>query len=452
MTEEVRVGLAEEFRAWAGEITGEREELAREVAGALEGGADQKTRWSLINLRSEFDARRPEVREESSLVGTILTVLYLLPVFIAWWELRAAFDGYRDAVQSAPAEKSVNFLSFWTGSYDWATVGTTASAAALRVLLAVGAIVVVHAFVFARARATELRLGNERRNREADLNSLVLRASLIFAQSRAIRPEEMADVINVAAKELEQGLVNMRTALDDTKSVIDGVAGLAGSLTHSTDRLEHASHLLNDSLTPLAEFATVARTASSAVDSATAALNAASSNFQSNLVQASASIDRAVQANLQVVTESVNANMSSVQGAVAGSIRAVEEVQSGLIKTAETIKDARDGMADVVGNSTGVVNATNAMVDNLENAIQKFESTSRAMVNHSLTMKDAVSGILAASQQLNDLAKSADSPQSVSVVSVIQRVAEQMAESADQLRAAVRHVSDELARWNDGRD
>jgi hypothetical protein len=451
MVQEVRVELAEKVRSWAGEIVGEREDFAREVADALDGGVDQKTRWSLINLRSEFDVRRPAVREETSLIGTLLTVLYLLPVFIAWWELRSAFNGYRDAVRAAPADESLNFLSFWTGSYDLAPVGTTASTAALRVLLAVGAIVCVHAVIYASAKASDHRAGSERRAREADLNSLILQASLVFAQSRAIRPEEMADVINVAAKELEQGLINMRTALDDTKSVIDGVAGLAGSLTHSTDRLEHASHLLNDSLTPLAEFASVAKTAGAAVDSATVALNAASSNFSSNLAQASASLVHALQTNLHAVTESVNSNMSTIEGSVAGSIRAVEEVQSGLIRTAETIREARDGMADVVGNSTGVVNATNAMVDNLENAIQKFENTSRAMVSHSASMKDSVDGILAASQQLNELARSADSPQSVSVVSVIQRVAEQMAESANRLQVAVQHVSDELAHWNDGR-
>ena len=461
--------LSEKIRIWATTKNGSRSELANQLATALEDENEQ-SRWSLINLRAEFDAR-PRTRSESeSARAALLAAGYLVPVLIAWWHLRAAFNSYSSAVNLAGTESAINFLAFWTGAYrdqKWGDVGTTAQAAAWQI---VGIVVLLVVATFISARAESHRVGRE----DAELDNLILEASLALAKWRVVRPEEMAENMREATHQLEMGLHNMRTALDETRSVIDGVAQLSISIEGSTKSLENASTQLSDSMAPLKNFGDVAQHASAALESAGLALAVAEKTFSSAVAESASSAGAATQGiirNIQVAQETMtvavegsarsagvatnemiralDAAQTVFASAIDQSAESIAAVRSGIETAARVIRDAGTGFGDVVESSDAVVDRTKRVVGEIELAVTKFGQIGSLFVDHANSMRIAVDQVVATGREFEKLAASVDSAQGVSVLTELTNLVEPMVRAAEGVDGAVAHLSNELRRWSD---
>ena len=399
-----------QLKEWADRHAGPRGDLARRVATALE---DKSThaQWSLIDIRREFETRRGNDPWWLRILSFFSTMSYLWPVFFAWFELKAVFGAYKNVVGNLGEGKSVNFLAFWSGGLPQDGLkyeGTPVATVALVVLLLFAGIFALHLVVTVWESRVDVL--------DAELENLILDASLEIAKSRAITPEEMASALDVAAESLKRGLENLSVAIEGTENIIKRVSNLTESIGGSSGRIEEASKALQQTMEPLSRFGEVAQNAGKTINLATEALTEARTGFI---------------------------------GGVGESIKVLRELNGATSLAASTMEAAKDGIRDAASATKGVADATR---DVTQSVSRSFENVVSSISSSSDLIRRVVDGIAHANQQLVMIAQDADSPQIRSFVVEFEETANVMAQSVEVLSRAVEHVSEQLRNWNEGSD
>lgn len=399
-----------QLNEWADKHAGARGDLARRVATALD---DKSThaQWSLIDIRREFESRRGNDPLGLRVLSFFSTISYLFPIFFAWLELKAVFGAYKNVVENLGEGKQVNFLAYWSGGlpqdglkYEGMPVATVAA----WVVLLFGGIIFLHFWVSVRESSVDVL--------DAELENLILDASLEIAKSRAITPEEMASALDVASESLKRGLENLSVAVEGTENIIKRVSNLAESIGGSSGRIEEASKALQQTMEPLSRFGEVAQNAGNTINLATEALTEARTGFI---------------------------------GGVGESIKALRDLNGATSLAASTMEAAKDGIRDAASATKGVADATR---DVTQSVSRSFENVVSSISSSSDLIRRVVDGIAHANQQLVIIAQDADSPQIRSFVVEFEETANVMAQSVDVLSRAVEHVSEQLRNWNEGPD
>ena len=399
-----------QLNEWADRHAGARGDLARRVATALE---DKSThpQWSLIDIRREFETRRGNDPLWLRLLSFVSTISYLSPLFFAWLELRDVFGAYENVVEKLEEGKSVNFLAFWSGGLpqEWLQYeGTPVATVAGVVVLLFLAIFVLHFVVTVCESRVDVL--------DAELENLILDASLEIAKSRAITPEEMATALDGASESLKRGLENLTVAMEGTENIIKTVSNITESIGGSSGRIEEASKALQQTMQPLSRFGEIAQNAGNTINLATEALTVARTDFI---------------------------------GGVGESIKALSELNGATSRAANTMESAKDGIRDAASATKGVADATR---DVSQSVSRSFENVVSSISSSSELIRRVVEGIAHANQQLVTIAQDADSPQIRSFVVEFEETANVMAQSVDVLSRAVEHVSEQLRNWNEGPD
>ena len=399
-----------QLKEWADRHAGPRGDLARRVATALE---DKSThaQWSLIDIRREFETRRGNDPWWLRVFSFFSTMSYLSPVFFAWLELKAVFGAYKNVVGNLGEGKSVNFLAFWSGGLPQDGLkyeGTPVATVALVVLLLFVGIFALHFVVTVWESRVDVL--------DAELENLILDASLEIAKSRAITPEEMASALDGASESLKRGLENLTVAVEEIENIIKAVSNLAESIGGSSGRIEEASKALQQTMQPLSRFGEVAQNAGNTINLATEALTEARTGFI---------------------------------GGVGESIKVLRELNGATSLAASTMEAAKVGIRDAASATKGVADATR---DVTQSVSRSFENVVSSISSSSDLIRRVVDGIAHANQQLVMIAQDADSPQIRSFVVEFEETANVMAQSVEVLSRAVEHVSEQLRNWNEGSD
>lgn len=416
--------LAEDFRSWANNRGNKdsRYGLALQVAEALENEELAK-RWSLLDVRDEFQSRRVEVSGFSAFQQFLSVFVFLLPVGIAWLHLQDAFGAYGDSVKAAPKEVQLNFLAFWTGAYDkeeWVTKTSSASMAAMSIIGAIAVILIFQAYVS----------WNDGKQERADfeLNELITQASLEFSRHRAVTPEELASGISDATKSLGTGLRNLRKAFDDTTELVREVQSVTGTITESARTLESASAGLVEVMKPLSNFGDTADSVSNALKQTAVAVDSARLAFERSAQSGATSIQSAGNVLASELREHA-ATMESVRGAV-------ESVSVAVTTSARGLATVVDGSGVASSNVSSMVSSLAGMSEDI------------AMAASSLG--GVVKTLMEANKNLGDVATSADSPNVQSYIIAVRNHSEAMLSAASAIEASVQHLSTQLADWSRG--
>jgi len=388
--------------SWGENHPGERGELAKRLAIALRGEST-RAQWSLIDVRREFECRRESDPKKLRWLTALSTISYLFPIAFAWYELHGVFGSYKDALSQLGTKESVNFLAFWAGGYSnasWQYDGRPVAQVALIVFLLFAVIAALHFWV--------VHTENTADQIDTELNDLILDATLIIALDRAIRPEEIADSLNLATKELEKGLLNLSGAIQGTEQIMAKVGTLTQSMELSSDRIKDATLALAGTLQPLAKFVEEAGKAGQVIDLATQALSTAKSGFA---------------------------------GGVSESLRTLETVNTATTEVTSLMKAAKDGLSEIAVTNRDVARSS-------EQTLVSFEKIAESVSRSGEQFRKAVSAITEANQQLIELAQNADSPQVHTFAAAIEEVSSEILDSAKILNESVAHVSRQLATWS----
>ena len=145
--------LKSKLEEWAKENPGAQAELALRIAAQL-SSKETRTRWSLVDIRSEFQARAQQPNITFwKILNSVLVAAYLFPVGFAWYHLWRAFKEFREVSLALPEGVSVDFLTFWNKGYadelrqlDGMPISQVAFWIALFVLSLLLAAAVIHYF------------------------------------------------------------------------------------------------------------------------------------------------------------------------------------------------------------------------------------------------------------------------------------------------------------------
>jgi len=394
------MSTVKQLTLWAENHPGERGELAKKLATALQDRS-ARAQWSLVDVRREFECRREADPKKLRRYTALSTISYLFPIAFAWFELRGVFGAFGKLPVSE--KESVNFLAFWAGRYtteSWQYGGMPVARVALIVCCLFAVIAALHIYV--------VQLEGKVDAVDTELNNLILDATLEIAKDRAITPEEMADALNAAAKELEKGLVNLSAAIQGTEQILNKVGTLTQSMESSSDRIKDATQSLAGTLQPLAKFGEEAGKAGLVIDSVTQALSTAKNGF------------------LDGVSE---------------SIKTLETVNSATSEVTNLMKAAKAGLSEIAVTNRDVAHSS-------AQTLAGFEKIAESLSRSGEHFKKAVLVITDANQELIDLAKNADSPQVHTFVAAIEKVSSEIFDSATMLHDAVEHVSSQLETWS----
>jgi len=403
------MSIKEELLTWADNHKGPQSDLARKVASDLDSEKSRSV-WSLIDIRREFEQREKTDPWWVHVLGALSTFSYLVPVALAWFHLKDAFNQYQSAIRQLPTGETINFLGFWSGGYEgqsWGFQGTTASQAAFRILLSFLLILLFHAL----STAAESRVD------KADplLDDLILNLSLEVGRSRAITPEEMAGSLKVVSEELRKGLQNLTNAIAETEIIMNRVSGVANAIGDSASLIERATQGLGQAMQPLQAFGEIARAAGDALENATRTLDVAGTIFREGINSSAQTLQKGQGAFTDAIKQSVDA------------ARLVERTSENLgliVESAGTVAREAEGTVDQIMRVGAEMKKTQELFDQL------------------------VSQISRANQQINEVAKTSTSPDIQTYLVVVQDCAQTMAQSAAELTRAVEHVSSQLHEWN----
>jgi ABC-type transporter Mla subunit MlaD len=403
------MSIKQELLTWADSHKGSQSDLARKIASDLDSEKSRSV-WSLIDIRREFEQRESADPLRVKVLGALATFSYLVPVVVAWLHLKDAFDQYQSAIRQLPKGETINFLGFWSGGYEgrpWGFRGTTASQAALHILLSFLLILLFHAL----STAAESRVDKA----DPVLDDLILKLSLEVGRSRAITPEEMAGSLKVVSEELRQGLQNLTSAIAETEIIMNRVSGVANAIGESASLIERATQGLGDAMQPLQEFGDIARAAGNALENATRTLDVAGINFRESIDTSAATLHQGQDAFSSAIKQSIDA---------ARSVGRTSENLGLIVESAGTVAREAEETVDQIMRVGAGMKKTQELFDQL------------------------VSQISRANDQINEVAKTSTSPDIQTYLVVVQDCAQTMAQSAAELTRAVEHVSKQLNEWN----
>ena len=382
--------LKESLKSWSDKNQGEQAELALKIAQALDD-AELKSRWSLIDIRREFESRSNRYSGWHShilnLVSVIHTASYLLPIGFTWWHLSDAMRSFRRASDSVDIGDNLNFLSFWTGADNSSYSGMKLQTVGIWII---GLLFVPIFFNFL------LNLLDDRRMRvSAELNSLILSTQLEISTARTITPEALADALSDSTTKLDVALGQMTKAVTATEQTLRSISGLTSSLELSTSNssktlasastaLEQQIKNLETSFSKISEvvgqLGTIGQDISTAgrsikaIGDLTLAATQVEGEITRSLVSAKSFTDE-----LSKISSAVKTDLSSLSEQMTSQINVTNELLkslsaqiSPLVSNLKTLGQVTDDNKPAILHLGDVVVATKRVVDEMHSIVNEF--------------------------------------------------------------------------------
>ena len=382
--------LKESLKSWSDKNQGEQAELALKIAQALDD-AELKSRWSLIDIRREFESRSNRYCGWHShilnLVSVIHTASYLLPIGFTWWHLSDAMRSFRRASDSVDIGDNLNFLSFWTGADNSSYSGMKLQTVGIWII---GLLFVPIFFNFL------LNLLDDRRMRvSAELNSLILSTQLEISTARTITPEALADALSDSTTKLDVALGQMTKAVTATEQTLRSISGLTSSLelatSNSSKTLASASTALEQQIKNLetsfskisevvGQLGTIGQDISTAgrsikaIGDLTLAATQVEGEVTRSLVSAKSFTDE-----LSKISSAVKTDLSSLSEQMTSQINVTNELLkslsaqiSPLVSNLKTLGQVTDDNKPAILHLGDVVVATKRVVDEMHSIVNEF--------------------------------------------------------------------------------
>ena len=382
--------LKESLKSWSDKNQGEQAELALKIAQALDD-AELKSRWSLIDIRREFESRSNRYSGWHShilnLVSVIHTASYLLPIGFTWWHLSDAMRSFRRASDSVDIGDNLNFLSFWTGADNSSYSGMKLQTVGIWII---GLLFVPIFFNFL------LNLLDDRRMRvSAELNSLILSTQLEISTARTITPEALADALSDSTTKLDVALGQMTKAVTATEQTLRSISGLTSSLelatSNSSKTLASASTALEQQIKNLetsfskisevvGQLGTIGQDISTAgrsikaIGDLTLAATQVEGEVTRSLVSAKSFTDE-----LSKISSAVKTDLSSLSEQMTSQINVTNELLkslsvqiSPLVSNLKTLGQVTDDNKPAILHLGDVVVATKRVVDEMHSIVNEF--------------------------------------------------------------------------------
>ena len=382
--------LKESLKSWSDKNQGEQAELALKIAQALDD-AELKSRWSLIDIRREFESRSNRYSGWHShilnLVSVIHTASYLLPIGFTWWHLSDAMRSFRRASDSVDIGDNLNFLSFWTGADNSSYSGMKLQTVGIWII---GLLFVPIFFNFL------LNLLDDRRMRvSAELNSLILSTQLEISTARTITPEALADALSDSTTKLDVALGQMTKAVTATEQTLRSISGLTSSLelatSNSSKTLASASTALEQQIKNLetsfskisevvGQLGTIGQDISTAgrsikaIGNLTLAATQVEGEVTRSLVSAKSFTDE-----LSKISSAVKTDLSSLSEQMTSQINVTNELLkslsaqiSPLVSNLKTLGQVTDDNKPAILHLGDVVVATKRVVDEMHSIVNEF--------------------------------------------------------------------------------
>ena len=382
--------LKESLKSWSDKNQGEQAELALKIAQALDD-AELKSRWSLIDIRREFESRSNRYSGWHShilnLVSVIHTASYLLPIGFTWWHLSDAMRSFRRASDSVDIGDNLNFLSFWTGADNSSYSGMKLQTVGIWII---GLLFVPILFNFL------LNLLDDRRMRvSAELNSLILSTQLEISTARTITPEALADALSDSTTKLDVALGQMTKAVTATEQTLRSISGLTSSLelatSNSSKTLASASTALEQQIKNLetsfskisevvGQLGTIGQDISTAgrsikaIGDLTLAATQVEGEVTRSLVSAKSFTDE-----LSKISSAVKTDLSSLSEQMTSQINVTNELLkslsaqiSPLVSNLKTLGQVTDDNKPAILHLGDVVVATKRVVDEMHSIVNEF--------------------------------------------------------------------------------
>ena len=382
--------LKESLKSWSDKNQGEQAELALKIAQALDD-AELKSRWSLIDIRREFESRSNRYSGWHShilnLVSVIHTASYLLPIGFTWWHLSDAMRSFRRASDSVDIGDNLNFLSFWTGADNSSYSGMKLQTVGIWII---GLLFVPIFFNFL------LNLLDDRRMRvSAELNSLILSTQLEISTARTITPEALADALSDSTTKLDVALGQMTKAVTATEQTLRSISGLTSSLelatSNSSKTLASASTALEQQIKNLetsfskisevvGQLGTIGQDISTAgrsikaIGDLTLAATQVEGEITRSLVSAKSFTDE-----LSKISSAVKTDLSSLSEQMTSHINVTNELLkslsaqiSPLVSNLKTLGQVTDDNKPAILHLGDVVVATKRVVDEMHSIVNEF--------------------------------------------------------------------------------
>lgn len=382
--------LKESLKSWSDKNQGEQAELALKIAQALDD-AELKSRWSLIDIRREFESRSNRYSGWHShilnLVSVIHTASYLLPIGFTWWHLSDAMRSFRRASDSVDIGDNLNFLSFWTGADNSSYSGVKLQTVGIWII---GLLFVPIFFNFL------LNLLDDRRMRvSAELNSLILSTQLEISTARTITPEALADALSDSTTKLDVALGQMTKAVTATEQTLRSISGLTSSLelatSNSSKTLASASTALEQQIKNLetsfskisevvGQLGTIGQDISTAgrsikaIGDLTLAATQVEGEVTRSLVSAKSFTDE-----LSKISSAVKTDLSSLSEQMTSQINVTNELLkslsaqiSPLVSNLKTLGQVTDDNKPAILHLGDVVVATKRVVDEMHSIVNEF--------------------------------------------------------------------------------
>ena len=382
--------LKESLKSWSDKNQGEQAELALKIAQALDD-AELKSRWSLIDIRREFESRSNRYSGWHShilnLVSVIHTASYLLPIGFTWWHLSDAMRSFRRASDSVDIGDNLNFLSFWTGADNSSYSGMKLQTVGIWII---GLLFVPIFFNFL------LNLLDDRRMRvSAELNSLILSTQLEISTARTITPEALADALSDSTTKLDVALGQMTKAVTATEQTLRSSSGLTSSLelatSNSSKTLASASTALEQQIKNLetsfskisevvGQLGTIGKDISTAgrsikaIGDLTLAATQVEGEVTRSLVSAKSFTDE-----LSKISSAVKTDLSSLSEQMTSQINVTNELLkslsaqiSPLVSNLKTLGQVTDDNKPAILHLGDVVVATKRVVDEMHSIVNEF--------------------------------------------------------------------------------
>jgi len=394
--------LEERLNEWAQNNPGRQADLAVKIANAIKSPAEMAL-WSLVDIRAEFEARAPEQAESRWWIDPLIGAFFLVPVGFAWFHLFDVFSKFREASLRLPEGVSMDFLTFWNRGYPDAARQTQSMPISQVALWVVVIIALIAFFNFALSK-WDRASGVD----TSELDSLILDTSLALGNSRAIRPEEIADVLKESGQYLILGLDNLRDALSGTEKIVAQVASVAVSLNESAQRIDDATRGLQSSMAPLADFSVTAKSA---------------------------------EQGLRGAGDTIRSAADSLASSVVSNVSGLNQIKDELVRVADSVAGSRSGLDNVVSSASEVSVQVRKLSDRFAQIVD-LTNQSGARFPELVTELDK------AINRVNELAKKVDDPLVEPYVAAILETVTKMTNTGMQMTDAVKHMSEQLNKWS----
>jgi DNA repair ATPase RecN len=293
-----------------------------------------------VDLLSTASALMP--REPRRVAGAT-SALFLAPVAVTWLHLFFAVQDFRSNINRGRGQ---NFLTFWSGGYDWSPpVWQQLQSVAIQVLAIVLLLAFLNWFL-----STEHMVFIDRR--QADLKALLAKCQVELAHAGSLSPQDVTDALSMSVLALETAIVKAADTLQAIEGSTKTIELANQQLADSSGRLAEATMNLDKASSALTDFPARLEVASSAlggVASHLAELRARAEAFNKDLLSIQQVHQNSVSMGSEAATisaknardveslvnhmKSFSASLEKISAQVAGATQQNEVLAASIIKS-----------------------------------------------------------------------------------------------------------------------